>query len=88
MSKTVTLRFRCTEEEAAEIRMRAFGMDLSKYLRLRAMAQPLTDDEATPHERAVLGGRSGGPELVKLVKQLKAQGRPDPEAEARKRLGI
>lgn len=34
--------------------MRAIGMDLSKYLRLRALAAPVTAEEATPIERVAL----------------------------------
>lgn len=98
-NKTVVMRFRCTEGEAAEIRMRAIGMDLSKYLRLRALAQPLTADEATPLERVVLGDKATTPlagdapmseqDIEDLTRKLKGQGMTTPVArrEARKRLG-
>lgn len=81
--------------------MRAVGMDLSKYLRLRALHQPLSANEARPIERVVLGNDkptvslSGDTpvseqEVEDLTRRLKGQGMTTPVArqEARKRLGL
>lgn len=76
-------------------------MDLSKYLRLRALHQPLTAEEATPVERVVLGDDKPTTQLKEdksvtdqevedLTKRLRNQGMTTPVArrEARKRLGL
>lgn len=96
MERTDVIQLRVSPEEKREIEARAIGMDMSKYLRLRALGLPVAHSETTPQERTILStknvkhGEQGSievdigeivdPRLPKLVKQLEAQGKSPSQA--------